>query len=145
MCSTFLRATMVRPKTALTAVETSRRHPRNPLSREAVQPAPTSSTVATARETLMATNNDAPRAPITNSVASGMKDGIAFGYPVHDHRDQDADGDERKTATGRRGRQRGRADHEAVDRGRDSALVCRCPGVAGGLPLIAHTAETTQR
>jgi hypothetical protein len=51
---------MLKPKTALTAVDVSRRQPRNPLAREAVHPAPTKSTVATARETLMAMKTDAP-------------------------------------------------------------------------------------
>jgi len=80
-CSKFLRATMVKPKMALSAVEVSKRQPRNPLAREAVQPAPTKSTVATARETLMATKTDAPKAPINNSVPNGMKDALTMGHP----------------------------------------------------------------
>ena len=62
-CSKFLSATIVKPKTALIAVDVSSRQPRNPLAREAVHPAPTNSTVATAKETLIATKTDAPKHP----------------------------------------------------------------------------------
>jgi hypothetical protein len=72
---------MVKPNIALIAVEASKRQPRNPLAREAVHPAPTRSTVATAREVLTATKTDAPKAPITNSAASGMKDALTIGHP----------------------------------------------------------------
>jgi len=47
---------MLKPKTALTAVDVSRRQPRNPLGRDAVHPAQTNRTLATAREILTAGN-----------------------------------------------------------------------------------------
>ena len=68
MCSTFLRPTKLNPKIALTAADVSKRQPRNPLAREAVQPAHTNSTVATASEILTAAKTEAPKAPMSSSV-----------------------------------------------------------------------------
>lgn len=72
---------MVRPKAALTAVDKMRRHPCIPLAREAVHPAHTKSRVATAKETLIATKTDVPKAPINKSVPRGMKDALTIGNP----------------------------------------------------------------
>src|SRR5450631_2053348 len=81
MWSRFFRATMASPKAPLKAVDVTRRQPRNPLAREAVQPAPTRSTVATASEVLTATKTVAPRKPNTSSVPRGMKDALTLGHP----------------------------------------------------------------
>lgn len=81
MCSTFLRPTKLNPKIALTAADVSKRQPRNPLAREAVQPAHTNSTVATASEILTAAKTEAPKAPMSSSVPKGMKEALTIGHP----------------------------------------------------------------
>jgi hypothetical protein len=69
---------------------------------------------------------------------------IAFRQPVHSHGHEHANGHEGKSAANRRGRKRGGADNETVDRGRDSPLVLPSSGVAARSPfLFAHSAEPT--
>jgi|BarGraIncu00222A_1022003.scaffolds.fasta_scaffold05539_2 hypothetical protein len=54
---------MVKPKAALTALDATSRQPRIPLASEAVHPAHTKTTVATAKETLTAAKTEAPKHP----------------------------------------------------------------------------------
>jgi len=67
---------------------------------------------------------------------AGKGVGIAFRHPIHDHSDEHTDGDEGELAADRSGRKRGGAHDEAVYRGRDSALVGLCLGVAPRSSLL---------